>query len=47
MSLTASVGLRLGSLQLEVELSANEGETVAILGPNGAGKTTLFRALPG
>jgi molybdate transport system ATP-binding protein len=47
MSLTAAVALQLGSLELDVELSAGEGETVAILGPNGAGKTTLLRALAG
>ena len=39
--------LQLGSLELDVELSASDGETVAILGPNGAGKTTLLRALAG
>ena len=43
----AAVGLRLGGLDLEVELAAGEEEVVAVLGPNGAGKTTLLRALAG
>ncbi len=47
MSLVAHVALQLGTLALEVDLDAFEGETVAILGPNGAGKTTLLRALAG
>ncbi|MGZ4688174.1 MAG: ABC transporter ATP-binding protein [Acidimicrobiia bacterium] len=47
MSLTANVALQLGTLELDVELEAREGETVAILGPNGAGKTTLLRTLAG
>jgi molybdate transport system ATP-binding protein len=47
MSLTATVGVDRGSLSLDVDLHAAEGETVAILGPNGAGKTTLLRALAG
>ena len=47
MSLDAHVMLTLGSLDLDVELTVADGETVAILGPNGAGKTTLLRALAG
>ena len=47
MSLDATIGLQLGSLDLDAQLTAGEGETVAILGPNGAGKTTLLRALAG
>ena len=47
MSLDATIGLQLGSLELDASLTAGEGETVAILGPNGAGKTTLLRALAG
>ncbi len=47
MSLRAQVALQLGSLALDVEVDADDGETVAVLGPNGAGKTTLLRALAG
>ncbi|CAN5126768.1 ABC transporter ATP-binding protein [soil metagenome] len=45
--LRASVRLRRGSLDLEVEVTAAPGEIVAVLGPNGAGKTTLLRAVAG
>ena len=47
MSLSARVGLRLGTLDLEVGLEVDDGSTVAVVGPNGAGKTTLLRALAG
>ena len=47
MSLDASIGLQLGSLDLDVELSVEPGEVVAILGPNGSGKSTVLRALAG
>jgi molybdate transport system ATP-binding protein len=33
--------------KLDLELTAENGKTVAVLGPNGAGKTTLLRALAG
>ena len=45
--LDADIGLRLGDLDLEVELGVRSGEVVALLGPNGAGKTTVVRALAG
>jgi molybdate transport system ATP-binding protein len=45
--LRADVRLRLGSLDLDVAITAAPGEVVAVLGPNGAGKTTLLRALAG
>ena len=47
MTLRANVGLRLGVLQLKVEVTAAPGAVLALLGPNGAGKTTLLRALAG
>ena len=46
-ALDARVALRLGALDLDVALTADPGEVVAILGPNGAGKTTLLRAIAG
>jgi molybdate transport system ATP-binding protein len=46
-TLEANVGVRLGSLHLDVELHAHAGEMVALLGPNGAGKSTLLRCLAG
>jgi molybdate transport system ATP-binding protein len=45
--LEATIGLRRGSLQLDVSLSLDMGTVVALLGPNGAGKSTLLRALAG
>jgi molybdate transport system ATP-binding protein len=47
MTLKATVSLRLGALQLEVEVTAEPGAVLALLGPNGAGKTTLLRAIAG
>ncbi len=47
MSLDLAARLRLGSLDLDVSLRVEAGETVALLGPNGAGKTTLLRICAG
>ena len=47
MSLTASVRVRRGRLDLDVELQVADGEVLAVLGPNGAGKSTLLRVLAG
>ena len=47
MSLSAAVGVRLGTLDLELSFEVADGELLAVLGPNGAGKTTLLRALAG
>ena len=47
MSLEASVGLRLGTLDLKVATTVEAGTVLAVLGPNGSGKTTLLRALAG
>ena len=47
MSLSARVGLTLGTLVLDVALDVEDPTVVALVGPNGAGKTTLVRALAG
>ncbi len=45
--LDARLAASLGTLRLDVALTAAAGEVVALLGPNGAGKTTALRALAG
>ena len=47
MSLSASIQLRLGTLDLQADLDMQPGELLALLGPNGAGKSTLLRCLAG
>lgn len=47
MTLSARIGLQLGSLELDVALEVSPGEVVAILGPNGAGKSTMLRTIAG
>ena len=47
MTLDVAIRTRAGSLDLDIALSAREGEVVGLLGPNGAGKTTLLRAIAG
>jgi molybdate transport system ATP-binding protein len=47
LTLSASVEVRLGELDLALDVGATGGETVAVLGPNGAGKTTFLRAVAG
>jgi molybdate transport system ATP-binding protein len=47
VSVDARIVRRLGSLQLDFELTTEPGEVVALLGPNGSGKTTTFRCLAG
>ncbi len=45
--LDAHVTLKLGTLDLDVDLHVDPAETVVVVGPNGAGKTTLLRAVAG
>jgi molybdate transport system ATP-binding protein len=47
MTLDVDFSLRLGELDLNVEMSAPAGTVTAVLGPNGAGKTTLLRVIAG
>ncbi|MBX3287051.1 MAG: ABC transporter ATP-binding protein, partial [Actinobacteria bacterium] len=46
-ALDAHVQVRLGALDLDVELAVAPGAVTAVLGPNGAGKSTLLRAVAG
>ena len=47
MSLQAQVMVKLGTFELDVDLSVAGGEVVALLGPNGSGKSTLLGAIAG
>ncbi len=47
MTLDARISLRLGTLDLQAELTVAPGELLALLGPNGAGKSTVLRCLAG
>ncbi len=47
MSVAAAIGVQLGTLDLDVDLTVAPGEVLALLGPNGAGKSTILRALAG
>ncbi len=47
MSLDAEIGVRLGTLDLDVTVRVAAGEVLALLGPNGAGKSTILRTLAG
>ena len=47
MTLSASLSLQLGTLDLQADLEVEPGELLALLGPNGAGKSSLLRCLGG
>lgn len=47
MTLSAQIGLQLGTLDLQVDIDVRPGELLALLGPNGAGKSTILRCLAG
>jgi molybdate transport system ATP-binding protein len=47
VTLRAELALRLGTLELAVDLEVAPGELLALLGPNGAGKSTVLRCLAG
>jgi len=47
MRLAADVDVTVGALTVNVDLSLDDSNVVALVGPNGAGKTTLVRALAG
>jgi molybdate transport system ATP-binding protein len=45
--LAASLAVRRPAHTVEVDLTAEPGDVIAVIGPNGAGKSTLVRALAG
>jgi molybdate transport system ATP-binding protein len=47
VTVDARIAMRLGTLDLQAELTVHPGELLALLGPNGAGKSTLLRSLAG
>ncbi len=47
MSLRLAFALARGPLQLELDLTVDDAETLALVGPNGAGKTTCLHAVAG
>jgi molybdate transport system ATP-binding protein len=47
MSLAATVQVRRGTLQVDVDLEVADRQVLAVLGPNGAGKSSLLRVVAG
>jgi molybdate transport system ATP-binding protein len=47
MSLRADLRANVGGFPIDVAITVESGETVAVLGPNGAGKTSVLRGLAG
>jgi molybdate transport system ATP-binding protein len=47
MTLDTRFAIERGSFELNVDLSFNEGEVVAIMGPNGSGKSTFLHGIAG
>jgi molybdate transport system ATP-binding protein len=47
MTLDTRFALSRGTFELNVDLSINEGEVVAVMGPNGSGKSTFLHAITG
>ena len=47
MTLECAVVASAGSFRLSADLSAADGEVLALVGPNGSGKSTLLKALAG
>ena len=47
MTLDARISVSRGHFTLDVDLSFDEGEVVAIVGPNGSGKSTLVQTIAG
>ena len=45
--LQVAAGCDVGTFSLDVEMTARDGEVVAVIGPNGSGKSTLLRAVAG
>lgn len=47
MSVSAKITAKIGDLNLDLQIDAADGESVALLGANGTGKTTTLKVLAG